>query len=259
MMNGFRCMESMYLGRHYVLLVFLIGTLLMANQLNAQEAFNSSPIRLDSRKYSWDENNRTILDFKNDKAEKKSVTKAFFYSLLLPGLGEAYVGRYGYTRVFVSLEILGWSLFAANRINVASREQDYRNFAVQHAGINRHGKDEQYWIDIGKYNNIYLFNEQRRRERDLSSLYQEDAINYWRWDSYANRLNYDEQRIETREIERQDVFIVGAIVLNHLVSAINALRLAKVYNRGIDQLSWYLNFDYSPAKQKLNFTVSKTF
>jgi hypothetical protein len=252
-------MDSMCIGKQHILFVCLLGMLLMTGQLYAQESPNSSQITWEEKKYSWYENNQTSTDFKSKSADKKSVSKAFFYSLLLPGLGEAYVGRYGYTRVFLSLEIIGWSLFTANRINVASREQDNRNFAVQHAGINRQGKDDQYWIDIGKYNDIYLFNEQRRRERDINALYQEDAINYWRWDSYANRLNYDQQRIEAREIERQEVFIVGAIVLNHLVSAINALRLAKAYNRNIDQLSWYFNFDYSPAKQELYFTLSKTF
>jgi hypothetical protein len=174
-------------------------------------------------------------------------------------MGESYVGKYGYTRLFLSLEVLGWSLFAANRINVASREEDYQNFAIQHAAINRQGKDDQYWIDIGKYGNIFQHNEQRRRERDLEGIYEESAINFWRWDSNANRLFYDEQRIETREIERNEVFIIGAIVLNHLVSAINALRLAKAYNKEIDQLSWNFNLDFSPSTEKLFFTFSKTF
>ena len=258
-MKGSRCMESMYLGRYYSLLFFLLASLLMTWQLRAQENSTNNPLKWEWHNFSRYENKQTTPDFKPDHTEKKSVTKAFFYSLLVPGLGEAYVSRYEYTRIFLSLEILGWGFFAANRINVASREQDYQNFAVQHAGIDRKGKDDQYWIDIGKYNNIFLFNERRRRERNLDALYEEDAINYWRWDSYANRLNYDEQRIESREIERQDVFIVGAIVLNHLVSAINALRLVKAYNKNIDQLSWNFDFDYSPAKQKLYITLSKTF
>jgi len=44
------------------------------------------------------------FQFEEQKREKKSVGKAFFYSLLLPGLGEAYIGNTTYTKIFLSLE-----------------------------------------------------------------------------------------------------------------------------------------------------------
>jgi hypothetical protein len=248
-----------YPGKPGIFLIFLLFSILLTVPLNAQEITSHSPINWNKNLYSPSEQNFDSFEFEPEKREKKSVSKAFFYSLLIPGMGESYVGKYGYTRLFLSLEVLGWSLFAANRINVVNREEDYQNFAIQHAAINRQGKGDQYWIDIGKYETIFQHNEQRRRERDLEGIYEENAINYWRWDSDANRLFYDKQRIETREIERNEVFIVGAIVLNHLVSAINALRLAKAYNKQIDQLSWNFNMDFSPSNQKFFFTFSKTF
>lgn len=258
-MNRYKCMESTYPGKTGIFLLFILVSTHLTFPLNAQEITSSSLINWNTTHYPPSEQNLNSFEFELEKKEKKSISKAFFYSLLIPGMGEAYVGKYGYTRLFLSLEVLGWSLYAANRINVSSREEDYQNFAIQHAAINRQGKGDQYWIDIGKYETIFQHNEQRRRERDLEGIYEENAINYWRWDSDANRLFYDEQRIETREIERNEVFIIGAVVLNHLVSAINALRLAKAYNKEIDQLSWNFNMDFSPSKQKLFLTFSKSF
>ena len=45
--------------------------------------------------------------------DKKSVFSAFLLSLALPGLGEAYVGEFQYTRFFLATEILGWGLYVS--------------------------------------------------------------------------------------------------------------------------------------------------
>jgi len=195
----------------------------------------------------------------NPVPEEKSVSSAFFLSLLLPGLGEAYVGETGYTKVFMSIEAVGWGMFIATDLQVSSRKQDYENFAVQHAGVISSGKDDQYWIDIGKYDNIWEFNEQRRRDRDIDAIYPETSANYWRWDQYANRLKYDEYRIGASQIEERKTFIVGGIILNHLVSAINALRLARAHNREVGQLSWRFDSGIHAGFSGLSLGISKSF
>lgn len=191
--------------------------------------------------------------------EKKSVSRAFFYSLLLPGTGEAYVGKTGYTKFFLSVETIGWGLFIANSLQVSSREEDYQNYAVQHAGIDRSGKEDQYWIDIGKFDTIYEYNEQRRRDRNIDALYPESPDFAWRWDAEDNRLFYDAYRIDTRKIEDRQVYIFGVIILNHLASAINALRLARAYNRDIEELSWRFDVDYNIYSDHLSFSIGKSF
>ena len=194
-----------------------------------------------------------------NSADKKSIFSAFLLSLALPGLGEAYVGESHYTRIFLATEILGWGLFISNLIQVESREDQYKNYAVQHAKIMSQGKDIQFWIDIGKFESIYEHNEQTRRNRDIESIYPETQQNFWSWDNEANRKFYDWQRIRTREIERREVYYIGGIVLNHLVSAINALRLARAYNRKQSELSWHMNFDFRPTTGRMQLTFVKPF
>jgi hypothetical protein len=159
----------------------------------------------------------------------------------------------------LGFEIIGWSLVVANIINVDLRESDYKNYAVQHSKVNRKGKNDQYWIDIGKYNTIYEFNDQRRRERDVSVIYEEIPFYAWIWDRKDNRLLYDSWRIETREIEQNRLYFFAAIALNHLVSAVNALRLANAYNRRIEELSLKFNFDYNPRIGQVSLSLQKYF
>ena len=191
--------------------------------------------------------------------EKKSLSKAFFYSLLLPGLGEAYVGYTDYTKIFLTTEILGWGLLIRNLLQVQWHTEDYENYAIQHAGINKLGKDAQYWIDIGKYDNIYEYNEQRRRDRNVDAIYVEGGRYYWQCDNRDNRLFYDLKRIKTREMEQMEIYYIGGIVLNHLVSAINALRLARIYNKKLRELSWKFNAGYNRHTGFITLSISKSF
>ena len=257
-MNRFRCMESTSPGKIDIKALLLI-LLCSCVWLPAQDFNDPPPILYNQISDSGSLIQELDTTPENKSFEPKSVSSAFFLSLLLPGLGEAYVGETGYTKVFMSLEAVGWGMFIATDLQVASRKQDYENFAVQHAGVIRSGKDDQYWIDIGKYDNIWLFNEQRRRDRDIDAIYPETSTNYWRWDQYANRLKYDEYRIGASQIDERKTFIIGGIILNHLVSAINALRLARAHNRESDQLSWKFDSGIRPGFTGLSLGISKSF
>jgi hypothetical protein len=199
------------------------------------------------------------LQFEMQQKEKKSIGKAFFYSLLIPGLGEAYVGNTTYTKIFLSLEVIGWGFLLGNYQNVSWLEKDYKNFAYQHAHISKDSKNGQYWIDIGKYENIYEYNEQKRRDRDVSAIYDENTFYYWQWDSYANQLSYDKKRIYARELENDDIYYMGAIVLNHIVSAINALRLAKAYNRNLKESGWMMGVKFDKYRNSLSLSFNQNF
>ncbi len=240
-------------NRIIYLLVFILGANVFAQEKTGLNLFSRKKIAVDPSAFQ----DRSI-EFSDQKPEKKSVTKAFFLSLLLPGTGEAYVGRTVYTKVFMSIEVAGWGLFIANRINVNKREEDYKNYAVQHAGLSRDDKTDQYWIDIGKFDNVYLYNEQRRRDRNVDAIYPENRYFMWQWDNLNSRLYYDAYRIETRKIDESKIYIIGGIILNHLVSAVNALRVARAYNREIEELSWRLDFDYNPytGTAALNFQTA---
>jgi hypothetical protein len=176
-------------------------------------------------------------------AAPKSVGRAFLMSVILPGSGEFYSGNSGQGRFFLGMELLLWSGLIGNKMYVDMLKDDYYAFAVQHAGVSRSGKDKEYWISIGKFDDLYSYNEQRRRDRFVDAIYPEDDSYYWRWDSRANRFKYDEMRLTANEIEGRDTYFYAAIMLNHLVSGINAMRLARKHNRTMAlEKSWDLRF-----------------
>ena len=243
--------------RYFLLLVIVVFVVDSPAQLDRWNQ-NNPVTRVDSSNNVDLEKINSVLQSENSP-QKKSVTKAFFFSLLVPGLGESYVGHSGYTKFFLTVEAAGWGIYLANYWQVAAGMEDYKNYAVQHAGLDRSGKDAQYWINIGKYDTIYEYNEQRRRDRDPGAIYNENTQNFWRWDTYNDRLYYDSKRIQTRELERKQVYIIGGLVLNHLVSAINSLRLARIHNRHAGQIGWNVQVSINPYQPAAMVKLCKTF
>jgi hypothetical protein len=261
-MKIFKWLGLILPGNRETFIIILFGLPFLVSPVLAQEKSISIPFG-ERAKYQlsqlWLENENVSIQDESDVPERKSASRAFFYSLILPGTGEGYVGEKTQSKVFLGIEIVAWSLVIANMINVNMRQDDYKNYAVQHAFVERSGKGDQYWIDIGKYDTIFEYNEQRIRERDIDAIYPENRFWFWGWDKNDNRFSYDANRIETREIEQKRLYFFGAIVLNHLVSAINALRLANSYNRKLDELSLKFNLDYNPMYDQFSFSLQKSF
>jgi len=171
-----------------------------------------------------------------ENAEKVSPGKAALLSLIVPGSGEFYSGSKGFLSVFLTTEALSWAALFANRWYFNHLVDEYKIFARQHAGFDPTvPREDRFWTDIGKYDDIYAFNDKRERERYFADLYPVTPENYWRWDDHANRLDYDARRIHANDVDNQRVYFQMAIVLNHLVSAINAIRVARKHNRSLQQ------------------------
>ena len=202
--------------------------------------------------------NKIILQ--SETPEKKSVGKAMLYSLLLPGMGEFYVGNKSSGKLFLGIEILAWSTMLINKSYYSSLKNDYKTYASQHAQVIRASKGAQYWIDIGKYNNVYAYNEQRANERRIEELYDETGTDYWSWESQKKRFTYDRKRLSAVNIKDREVYFFAGILVNHLVSAINAVRLARRHNRNLAQNSFNYHFvlnTFNPENKYLGISFSK--
>ena len=99
--------------------MFLTGAQVFAQEASLAKAFSKKD--LSKTGVLLQENTIALQPLQK---EKKSVAKAFFLSLLLPGTGEAYIGETVYTKIFMSIEVVGWGLFVANRLNISKREED---------------------------------------------------------------------------------------------------------------------------------------
>jgi len=104
----------------------------------------------------------------SDNAEKKSIVKAAFYSALLPGLGEYYVGNRSKARVFFAIEATAWIGYLSYQVYGNWKEDDLIRFASEYAGANLEGKSQEFqdWVgfydDIDQYNSLGRVQDQDR-------------------------------------------------------------------------------------------------
>ena len=199
-----------------------------------------------------------------EPAEKKSVGLAALYSLVLPGMGELYADGFSSGKYFLIADGVLWLTYAAFEVSGNSLRDDSRAFAVSRAGVNLAGKDDQYFVDIGNFLDIQEYNEKQLRDREPELLYDPAAGYSWEWDSDASRATYREQRIESETMYNNKKFVVAALIVNRVASAINAVRSVIAYNDAIDEALGSLSFRADVMgglshPHGVVFTVTRTF
>ena len=149
-------------------------------------------------------------------------------SAILPGWGQLDLVNHQRSRVFMFTEFsllvscIGSYVFSKNQIN------NYQSFSANHAGVNVYGKNHKYWVDIGNYNNYLDYNDEHLRFRESDDLYSFE--NKWEWDSIKNKKKFKKMRINADLLNRQINFFIGAIIINHIISSIDAMYLYRLKN-----------------------------
>jgi hypothetical protein len=166
---------------------------------------------------------------------KKSVGLAALYSLLVPGMGELYAEGFGSGKYFLIAEGGLWITYAAFEIHGNDLRDGARSFAAARAGVSLGSQDDQFFVDLGNFLTMDEYNDKRLRDREPEKLYSAGSGQYWRWDSEDSRLTYREQRISSEDMYNNRKFVGAAIIINHVVSAINAARAAISYNSSLEK------------------------
>ena len=171
-----------------------------------------------------------------------STAKAALYSLLLPGMGEYYVGNKGKAKYFWGVEAAAWIGFIAYRTYGSWKKDDLIDYAAVHANASLDGKDDEFLDMVGFYDDIYQYNS-FGRVFDVERPYLEDnADNHWVWQSDDDQAAFRHLKNRSREAYRRANFMIGLAVLNRIVSVIDAVRDARRSRSLIDQ-----DFTASPA------------
>lgn len=196
----------------------------------------------------------------NKGAVSGSRTKYILYSLLLPGAGQWAMGYHNRAKFFVGVEALLWIGYFGSHAYANMAQNDYKSYAAAHANLNSKDKSEQYWIDIGSSENIYNFNQQRLRERDVKSTYPENDKYFWQWDSEQNIEQYNSLRVKEYNWEDRTTYIVFALILNRLISTVDVIRIIRKESRENQNRSSMLYFDYKSDRSnagiyQLNFKI----
>lgn len=214
----------------------------------------------------WDAQDSAIPVIQPDTpsgGNEKSVSLAALYSFLLPGMGELYVGDYSTGKYLTVIEGVLWVTLIGFDQYGTWVKNDARDFAVEHAGIALVGQKDQYFVDLGDYQTIHDYNVDMLRKRDLSKIYDERYPMGWNWDSKSNREYYRDMRVKSDNAYNNVSFVVAAIGVNHLVSAVNAALSARSHNNetraenSVDIRANVLGGIYSP--HGISITLTKIF
>jgi hypothetical protein len=194
-----------------------------------------------------------------EEISKKSVMLAITYSILLPGMGELYAGNYSSGKYFTIAEGIFWGTYIG--INTYSNWQKdrYHSFAASNGGVNVAGKSDDYFANIGIYTDINEYNDDMARNGEFSKMYNNE-LDYWKW-AGNDRKTYRAMWTSGEQSHNNLRFVVGALILNRVVSAINAGRIAAAYNKNASQeLGWNISTGISsvaslPPGVILNFQL----
>jgi hypothetical protein len=160
-------------------------------------------------------------------------------SLTIPGWGQATLGAKRSANTFFLVDLGIWVSFAAFRVQEGLRSSSYETTADLLAGINLEGRDEEFRRTVGAYISSDEYN-QLVVYRDAANLYYDDPTAYfayieqhqlsgantWKWQDEASLARYQNQRQDAQRAAQRANTCLALAVLNRLVSAVHAARLA---------------------------------
>ncbi|MBN1327700.1 MAG: hypothetical protein JW996_07105 [Candidatus Cloacimonetes bacterium] len=166
-------------------------------------------------------------------------------SALIPGWGELSAGsKSGY--VFLATEVLLWSANFYFMNEETLKEREAFNYAVKYANIdpdNDYNNTFYYHLskypssgfEPGGYNSYILqqaeqYDDPIERQEFLDNNLYPDEF-YWDWENTDKRKNYGVKRKDAANFSDYAKAMTGTIVVNHVISSINALRITILKKR----------------------------
>lgn len=202
------------------------------------------------------ENLNQTFNFEN-VGQKKKTGLAIIYSVLLPGMGELYADNFESGKYFTISDAVLWGFVIGFNNYALQMKDNYKSFAKSYAGADISGKDDNYFVNVGLYMNIDEYNKIKELERSYVDVYPQSFS--WNWESQSQRKEFRKMWKSSENAYNNIRFAVGALILNRIASAINAVRSVSRYNKNLDaQTNWNINFDYTntvamPNTIRLNF------
>jgi hypothetical protein len=171
-----------------------------------------------------------------------SPAAAGFLSGVLPGAGQLAMGQQrGW--LYLGIEGAAWFAYFSLRSAGHQSETDYREFADQHWEWTRYrtvtdcpgGGPQNFEEEQAALQDLY--------DNEKNKFYQEigdQTVYACGWDTNGNRSDYVGMLDHADQLFRASGVMVGAVLLNHLVSAVDAARSAAGRRRaeGLGSLHW---------------------
>lgn len=244
--------------KNYILALLLL-TSIVYSQPNSENSFYE--LKQSVKDDIFSESAEPSVNFNYDvKSAKKKTGLAILYSLLLPGMGELYAEAYSSGMYFTIAEGALWGTYIGMNTYANWQKDRYEGFAITKAGIDPATKDKDYYSRIGLYTGIEQYNDQKALERNFDEMYDPGQY-FWKWSSTEERRTYRDMWLSSEQAFNDIRFVVGAMLLNRLASAVNAVRLVAKYNNRLEEQSWNISVgtiehQNLPSSLSLNFYTS---
>lgn len=220
--------------KNIILLIILFSSIFNAQTINdlKYQTIKTPNVNINSKNYPFEIESRA----------KKNVGLAIIYSLLLPGMGELYSGNYESGKYFTIADGVLWGTYAGFNIYGNNKKENYIAYAKANAGINLEGKESDFIANVGIYISSSEYNRIQELNRNFDKTYNQPN-QQWNWQSNDFRKEFRDLWSSSESAFNNLRFIAGALVLNRIISAINAVRLVSAYNKNLSKdLSWNIYF-----------------
>ncbi len=241
--------------------IILLALLLCASQTFSQQTYSGRLLLENNLKETIKKDVSSTYTLQPVlQAKKKNAGLAILYSLLLPGMGELYAEGYSSGKYFTIAEVSLWGVYFGIDQYANWNKDRYKSYAASVAEVSVEGKDADYFATLGQYMDVKNYNDEKALNRDFEAMYNENTY-YWKWADNNQRKNYRSMWVTSEQSFNSLRFIVGAMLLNRVVSAINAVRLVSAYNKKqLETSDWSLSFGVEqkvtlPASLTINFST----
>lgn len=247
--------------KKYILFFLFFSTISFPQEISQNILSLENQIMTAARQTAGSSEKNSFSIFNEQPSMKKKNTGlAIIYSLLLPGMGELYADSYSSGKYFTIAEGALWITYFGINMYGNWQKDRYKSFAASN-GVVTEGKDEDYFAIISEYNSIDDFNNEQALNREFTEML--DPENYhWSWDSNIERRTYRNMWVSSEQAYNNLRFVVGALILNRVISAINAVRITARHNKRVQEsLSWNVSVGLVrqmnlPAGIGVNFQTS---
>ncbi|HEX2868523.1 MAG TPA: hypothetical protein VHO03_15880 [Ignavibacteriales bacterium] len=243
---------------------YIIALLFLISPLFAQTGLEHESLLLKKTEISSDKFNKpeNLTLPALDHPGKKSGLLAIVYSLVLPGMGELYGGNYSSGKYFTIADGVLWGVFTGYNVYGNWQRNNYKTFARSSGGVNPTGKNADFYANLGVYISQEEYNRRMGLDGSFNEMYNGEGY-YWQWASQKERQEYRGMWERSEQAFNDVRFAVGALIVNRIISAFNAARVVRNYNKNLDtQTSWNVSMsvtpglDVMPSKLNLNFQTS---
>lgn len=217
----------------YIALITLLPSIVFASQLSQSSIFNGFHLRSSIGSRILKDESSTTLVAPHNSTTLRSPNEAFLYSMVIPGLGQINNGaKYGY--IYTAAEVGLLTTFFILRNNAANSRENYRDIVRDNVIFEGPGNFEN-WDPIEDF-------EHATQYENWNHVYDSDATRdrtgKWYWkdldptlkNEKDTEIDFDSKyRLEAFELREQanDTFqtartVLGVVILNHIVSAVEA-------------------------------------